>query len=74
MGTDVGLDRYDSYSVKNYRHEDNQASTVSSNTILCIYEDRAKNLWIGTNNGLNLYDPEKDNFKIFKNSPEDKGS
>ena len=74
MGTDVGLDRYDSYSVKNYRHEDNQPGTVSSNTILCIYEDRAKNLWIGTNNGLNLYDPEKDNFKLFKNSPEDKGS
>src|SRR5674476_1663168 len=27
-----------------------------------------------TNNGLNLYDPEGDNFTIFKNNPADKTS
>jgi signal transduction histidine kinase/ligand-binding sensor domain-containing protein len=74
MGTDVGLDRYDSYAVKKYRHIDNQPLTISSNTILCIYEDRNKKLWIGTNNGLNLYDPEKDNFTVFKNNTSDKNS
>jgi len=74
MGTDVGLDRYDSYAVKNYRHIDNQPLTISSNTILCFYEDRDKRLWIGTNDGLNLYDPEKDNFTVFKNSIADKNS
>ena len=74
MGTDIGLDKYDSYEVKKYRHDDNMPGTVSSNNILCIYEDRDKKVWIGTNNGLNLYDPERDNFKIFKNTPGDKSS
>ncbi|MGC1392384.1 MAG: two-component regulator propeller domain-containing protein [Bacteroidales bacterium] len=74
MGTDIGLDKYDSYEVRKYRHDDNQPGTISGNNILCIYEDRAKNLWIGTNNGLNLYDREKDNFKIFKSNPDDKSS
>jgi signal transduction histidine kinase/ligand-binding sensor domain-containing protein len=74
MGTDVGLDRFDSYEVKKYRHDDNQPGTISSNTILFIYEDRLKKLWIGTNNGLNLFDPEKDNFIIFKNRADDRGS
>ena len=74
MGTDVGLDKYDSYAVKKYRHDENQPLTISSNTILCIYEDREKRLWIGTDNGLNLYDPLKDNFKVFINISDDKKS
>jgi signal transduction histidine kinase/ligand-binding sensor domain-containing protein len=74
MGTDVGLDKYDSYEVKKYRHDENLPGTISSDNILFISEDRNKNLWIGTNDGLNLYDPEKDNFKIFKNSRDDKTS
>ena len=35
---------------------------------------RKKNLWFGTVNGLNLFDPVKDNFKVFKNNPGDKTS
>src|SRR5665648_961002 len=39
-----------------------------------IYEDQGKNLWFGAANGLNLYDPVKDNFKLFSNNPADKTS
>lgn len=74
MGTDVGLDRYDSYQVKNYRFSETQHGSISSDILTCIYEDREKNLWFGTYNGLNLYDPSKDNFKVFKNKQSDKNS
>src|SRR5665811_1575624 len=74
MGTDIGLDKYNSYEVKKYRHNENQSGTISGNTILCIYEDQGKKVWIGTNEGLNLYNPEKDNFEVFKNNPVDKSS
>ncbi len=66
MGTDVGLDKYDSYQVKKYRHLDRVSGTITSDITTCIYEDRNKNLWIGTYDGLNLYDPLHDNFKVFK--------
>jgi signal transduction histidine kinase/ligand-binding sensor domain-containing protein len=74
MGTDVGLDKYDSYQVKAYRHNDKLPGTVSSDILTCIYEDREKNLWFGTYDGLNLYNPAGDNFKVFRSSSADKTS
>ena len=66
IGTDVGLDKYDSYQVKKYRHIDNLPGTISSDILTCIYEDRDKNLWFGSYNGLNLYNASGDNFNVFK--------
>jgi signal transduction histidine kinase/ligand-binding sensor domain-containing protein len=66
MGTDVGLDRYDSYQVKPYRHSERIQGTISSDILTCIYEDRQKKLWFGTYEGLNLYDPKSDKFKVFR--------
>jgi signal transduction histidine kinase/ligand-binding sensor domain-containing protein len=68
MGTDVGLDKFDSYQVKKYRHIEKTPGSISSDILTCIYEDKNKNLWIGTYDGLNLYDPLRDNFKVFKHS------
>ena len=74
MGTDIGLDKYDSYQVKNYRHGDGLNGAISSDILICIYEDSKKNLLFGTNDCLNLYDREKDNFRVFKNNPADDNS
>jgi len=74
LGTDVGLDKYDSYQVKKYRYDEKKPGTISSNNLICIYEDREKNIWCGTTNGLNLYDPTKDNFKVYQYNPDDKTS
>jgi len=74
MGTDVGLDKYDSYQVKKYRKGDKNQGSISSDILTCIYEDRNKNLWFGTYDGLNLYNPSGDNFKHFKNISNNKNS
>lgn len=74
VGTDVGLDRYDSYDVKNYRAAENTQGSISSDIPTCIYEDQEKNLWFGTIDGLNLYIPSKDNFIVFRNDPSNKNS
>lgn len=69
MGTDIGLDKYDSYQVKNYRHGNGQFGAISSDILICIFEDSGKKLWVGTHDGLNLYDRQKDIFRVFKNDP-----
>ena len=74
IGTEEGLDKYNSYEIRNYHFSENSPGSISNNNISCIYEDQKKNLWIGTVNGLNLYDPATDNFKIFKNIPDNKTS
>ena len=74
ISTDVGLDKYDSYEVKKYRFNEKLSGTISSDNVVCMYEDSGKNLWFGTTDGLNLYDPAKDNFKVFKHSPNDSNS
>ena len=74
MGTDVGLDRFDSYQVKKYRQNNKFQGSISSNILTCIYEDHDKNLWFGTYDGLNLYSPSGDNFKVFKNNSLDNSS
>jgi signal transduction histidine kinase/ligand-binding sensor domain-containing protein len=66
IGTDVGLDKFNSYDVKKYRHSEKLPGSISSDILTCIYEDRKKNLWFGTYDGLNLYNPSQDNFKVFK--------
>jgi signal transduction histidine kinase/ligand-binding sensor domain-containing protein len=68
LGTDVGLDRYDSYEVKKYRHDDSIPGSFSSDIMTCIFEDRNKNLWFGTIDGLNLFNRSLDKFTVYKNN------
>ncbi|HMP31592.1 MAG TPA: two-component regulator propeller domain-containing protein, partial [Saprospiraceae bacterium] len=42
---------------------------LNSNTIKCIFEDSKKNIWIGTDNGLHLYNENKDNFTRYLHEP-----
>jgi ligand-binding sensor domain-containing protein len=52
-----------------YVHHPNDMSTLSSNCIQSLYTDSIGNLWVGTDDGLNLYDPEKKQFKRYKQNP-----
>ncbi len=48
-----------------YSHLDT-LNSLSSNDIRAIYRDNENNMWIGTFDGLNLYNPASDNFTHFK--------
>ncbi|MDX2046888.1 MAG: two-component regulator propeller domain-containing protein [Chitinophagaceae bacterium] len=47
----------------NYRHDPSQAGSVIDNTINCIMRDRDGRMWLGTNKGINWYDPYHQQFK-----------
>lgn len=67
IGTDDGLNLYDAYSFKVYKHNPDDSLTISGNVITDIKEDKDGNLWIGTRgNGLNYYNRRTDNFIHFQ--------
>ncbi|MDD4514621.1 two-component regulator propeller domain-containing protein [Massilibacteroides sp.] len=53
FGTRSGLNRYDGYEFKIFRNEANNTNTLSDRYIYDINEDKEKNIWVATPNGLN---------------------
>ena len=67
VGTISGLNRYNENkdNFERFVHHDKVPSSISSNTVACIFQDSKARLWIGTSNGLNLWLPKKKAFMSF---------
>ncbi|MBN2519044.1 MAG: response regulator [Bacteroidales bacterium] len=65
FGTHDGLNKFDGYTFKIYKHTIRDNNSISNNTIHVIYKDSEGNLWIGTSYGLNLFNPENETFIRF---------
>lgn len=69
FGTQEGLNRYDGYSFKVYRHQLHDSTSLRRSNILSLHEDAGGNLWVGVSNGgLSLYDRKRDAFIHFGES------
>ena len=66
FGTKDGLNRFDGYSFKVYRHDPDQSGSIGSNFIHCLFEDKEGTLWVGTENGLFEYNPNLERFHLLK--------
>ncbi len=62
FGTQDGLNRYDGYDFKVYKHDPRDPHSISNDMIQSISEDRNGNLWIGTQAGLNRFNPVHERF------------
>lgn len=65
IGTDDGLNRFDSRSIKKYLSDANVKGSLPSGKVRSLLIDSKNNLWIGTKNGLALYDYKKDFFTTY---------
>jgi len=63
IGTVSGLNRFDGYEFKVYKHNPGDPHSLSDNYIPAVFVDSAGRLWVGTRSGgLCRYDPERDAF------------
>ena len=68
IATQDGLNRYDGYDFKTYKHDPGNKNSISNNFINHLIEDDKGNLWIATNKGLNKYNPLSGEFTSFYKS------
>ncbi|MFT4924653.1 MAG: signal transduction histidine kinase/ligand-binding sensor domain-containing protein [Phenylobacterium sp.] len=72
FATQDGLNRYDGYTFKVFRHDPQDQYSISNNTIRTLFEDSKGRLWIGTNGGgLNRYDALTERFVHFSHDASD---
>lgn len=63
LATEDGLNRFDGYEFKVYRHIPGDSNSLSNNNLWTLYEDIEGYIWIGTKSGeINRYDPKTDKF------------
>lgn len=62
FGTKSGLNRYDGYHFKVFKHDINNPSSINDDYINTITTGPDDKLWINTRKGFNIYDPITDRF------------
>ena len=70
IGTESGLDRYDGYSIKEYRRQRGDPHSLASDYVWAIAEDSQHDLWLATDGGgVERWDRGKDQFVRYKHDP-----
>ncbi len=62
IGTASGLNRFDSYTVRSFRHDPRDTTSLPHNTIISIFESPDGAICISTPLGLALYDRASEKF------------
>src|SRR5258707_9652740 len=62
FGTMSGLNRYDGYNFKVFRHKMADSTSLSDDFIISIVEGPDDKLWLNTRSGQNIFDPVTEKF------------
>lgn len=73
--TQEGLNRYNGFTLENYRYSLTNPLSISSNSVTSITEDLHGNVWVGTRGGgLNKYDSINNGFTSLRAGTDKKKS
>ncbi|MGV3640832.1 MAG: hybrid sensor histidine kinase/response regulator, partial [Adhaeribacter sp.] len=62
FATANGLNRFNGYQFKTFRHDIRDTATVANNAITHVMEGPRGLIWVRTLAGLNIYDPQTESF------------
>lgn len=65
IGTNDGLNKYNGYEFKVYRHDDKLGKSIANNYIVDLQEDKNGNIWVGTANGLSKINTKNEEIKNY---------
>jgi len=73
---DGGLNKFDRTTEQftRYTSDPENTESLSDNYVTALFEDRSGVILVGTQEGLNIYQPEQDNFLHYKTDPDDTNS
>lgn len=55
--------------IKNYVPKPTDPNSIPGDEVIALHIDKRNNIWVGTNNGLALFDPIAETFTTFRNIP-----
>src|SRR5690606_35071344 len=64
-----GLNRYDGYEIRTYRNKLNNLASLPHNYIYCVTEDKQQQLWVGTGQGVGIYNRNFGSFHRLRFHP-----
>jgi ligand-binding sensor domain-containing protein/signal transduction histidine kinase len=65
FGTWNGLNRYDGYNFKVFKHDPERQESLSGVYIYSLFKDRAGTIWVGTDQSLDRFDPLTEKFSHY---------
>ena len=65
IGTHDGLNRYDGYEFKKFRHDPADKNSLPDNTVMDICEDGQNNLWVASNIGFCKLNTAENKFTVL---------
>ncbi|MCK9606794.1 MAG: ATP-binding protein [Methylomonas sp.] len=65
MASYAQLQRYDGYDAKLYKKAPNVPGALQFDAITSLFEDRQQRIWIGSRDGMTVFEPETELFKTI---------
>jgi len=66
VGTEYGLNRFDGTNFAVYYNNEQNPTSLLSNSVRTMFCDREGRLWIGLLTGMQMYDPQTDTFRTVE--------
>jgi ligand-binding sensor domain-containing protein len=69
FGTQYGLNRFDGYRFRVFRHEPNQPKSLGGVYVRSLFIDHAGTIWVGCDESFDKFDPVAETFTHFRVGP-----